>query len=88
MLEGVAYLVEGITLSPMPSSSVGRRWRLLRHSLPGRGSVVGSGLERSGGESLQSVYGPMTTTPWGSVYLLEGVILLLFSFLSSFRVKT
>ena len=66
----------------MPSS-VGHRRRLLRRSLPGRVSAVGSGLERGGGESLGCACGPMTTTPSGVVYLFEGVILPPFSSLSS-----
>jgi hypothetical protein len=46
-------------------------------------SVVGSGLERGDGESLGSACGLMMTTPSGAVYLLEGVILLPLSSLSS-----
>ena len=37
-------------------------------------AVVGSGLERAGGESLGSACRPMTTMPSGAVYLIEGVI--------------
>jgi len=46
-------------------------------------SAVGSGLERGGGESLGSACRSMTTTPSGAVYLLEGIIFLPLSYLSS-----
>jgi hypothetical protein len=44
-------------------------------------SAIGSGLERGGGESLESTCGLMTMTPSGVVYLLEGVIFPPFSYL-------